>query len=196
MMTGQDVHGRPKNAIVDDDSGCLGAIDIDHIKIHEGEAYDAMARLSIPSGGTVYGYLETTDKEIHWKPSGIRPSADKLYLEFYKNQTKVTPTPLVYDPVTRLGGIPPQNSNQGSSKTSSVIIGTVAAPTLIGLPFAALFLPGASGVGQTREGASTQQQNEIDLKPNTAYIYKIYNGSTTTNIVDLQFHWYETAEGV
>lgn len=196
MLTGQDAHGRPKNVVIDDDSGCLGSIDVDHIKIHEGESYEAMVRFSVPSGSIVYVYLETQGKEAHWKPSVIRPSADKLTVEFYENQTKLVPTALTYNTTTRLGGIPPRNNSRGSTKTSTVIMGTVVAPTVIGTPIASFYLPGSAGTGQTRNPSESQATNELDLKLNTAHLYKIINESTVTSIVELQFRWYEILEGV
>lgn len=196
MITGQDAHGRPRFAVIDDDTGCAGAIDTDHIMIHEGFTFEAMQRFSIAAGGLAYIYVESTDKELHWKPSIIRPSVDNFYVEFYEDQTKIVPTALVYNPATRLGGIPPRNNNRGMSKTSSVIMGTVASPTIIGLPIAAFFLPGSTGVGQTRSGGESQASYEIDLKTDTAHIYKLYNGSASTCIVEMQFRWYELAEGV
>jgi hypothetical protein len=64
--------------------------------------------------------------------------------------------------------------------------------TVEGTRIADVYLPGTVGAGQTRSGESGGGgDNQWILKPNTTYVYKFINGSTASNIVQLNEIWIE-----
>ena len=71
-----------------------------------------------------------------------------------------------------------------------------ATVTANGTKFAQVYIPGATGMGGTRTGASAGLSNsEWVLKPNTVYMIRVTNGSSGSNDIQINFEWYEESLG-
>ena len=94
--------------------------------------------------------------------------------------------------------------NHGSTvfwDVTKVLIGAVASNvnTWIlsqrpGKKFSGFYLPGATGVGQTRTGSEIAGTNEFILKPHTKYVIRYDNASSSSNVIGWSLHWYEEGE--
>jgi hypothetical protein len=85
------------------------------------------------------------------------------------------------------------NRDLNSDEDSGVIIRRGDTYTNVGTQIVPLtgYLPGSVGVGQNRTGGTSGGGEEIILKPNTVYVYKIVNGSDSANLVSINWNWYK-----
>lgn len=118
-------------------------------------------------------------------PSDISSSMDKLAMEFREGATYTGGTALV-----------PVNHNRNEPIPSALDIVALTTVTGEGIRLAGAWLPGSVDLGQRRAGGQTGPRgNEMYLKHETKYLYKLTNGSTETNEIAITLYWFETKEG-
>jgi len=95
--------------------------------------------------------------------------------------------------------------NHGSTifwDVTKVLIGAVASSvntwmltTRPGLKFSGFYLPGSTGVGQTRSGSdSAGSTSEFLLRPHTKYVIRYDNASSSSNVIAWSLQWYEEGQ--
>ena len=158
-------------------------IDIDQSYIHDGFLFENNLQFSLATTATkAISFITPADKEIHYSPSNLNTSGDKVTIELFENAT-VTPatgTTLVA-----------YNHNRISSNVSAVILKNAPTVTVQGDKIAFSYLPGSTGVGQSRSGGELGTGNEWILKKGTTYIILITNGSTAANLITIKQKWFE-----
>lgn len=163
-------------------TGAVKIMDNDHAYIHQGKYFSVTYQLTILTGATAkVTFLTNSDKSIHYRPASIVASADKLSLNVYEGSSGAS------------GGtaLTPLNRNRQSIIATDVVIKTGVTVTTNGTLIQTAYLPGSTGVGQSRAGASAGGTNEWVLKTDTLYTYEFINGSTESNVVWVEFQWYE-----
>lgn len=169
-------------------TGSMKSIDSDHAYIHQALFYSYSEQNTIATGTSRFIAFTTPNGtyDIHYRPSIISASADKLTIKLYEGSV-ITGGSNVLTSV--------RNHNRKSTKTTNMqTLVTGTAHTTPGTLLLTDFIPGGTGVGQARSGASTGQENEWVLKHNTVYVLELANGSSEDNIVDVIMNWYEEDE--
>ncbi len=189
-IKGQDIHGNTKVAAIDFITNALEGISTDHAYIHNGYMYAALIGPVSLAAGTVRKVTFLTPsvasgKYIHWRPSLISCSADKLTVTMYEGSSGNS------------GGTEKTayNRNRISTKTSVSTIIDGATVTTNGTAIDAFYIGGGTGVGSTTSGSTLGENNELVLKQNTLYTIEIANGSAAANIVFAKLLWYEEDAG-
>jgi hypothetical protein len=169
-------------------TGAFKMIDTDHALIHEGQVFSAFYKATITTGATLqFSFVTPADKYVHYRTAMITPSADALTTDIYEGATiNVAGTEVVAS-----------NRNRGSVITAGSVLrrGTTFTENGTLLQGFSSWLPGSTGVGQSRNGTSFTTGDEIVLKPSTTYRFVATNGSSSSNIVGFTFRWYEEEEG-
>lgn len=184
IMSDYVIEGFP-SSILEHATGAVAVIDNDHKYIHKGQLFESFVKTTILAGGTYIVAIKTPlDKELHYRPSGISPSADKVTVELLEGGTYTGGTDIPVINHKRSGGLSATQAVKGGVTVS-------AAGTLI----TQVFLPGSTGVGQSiTGGAFSGATNEWILEKDTVYLYRIANGSAESNTVQVNFFWYEEDE--
>lgn len=177
-------HGFPTDA-VDSISGAITNIGHEDLYISQGKLFESYVQTTIAAGGSYSIAIKTPlDKELHYRPSNIAPSADKITVEFFEDGTYTGGTDVA---------ITNHKRSDGVSQTQALRSGITVVTN--GEKVTQVYLPGAAGIGQSRTGgAFNGSPNKWILKKDTVYIYKINNGSTEPNTVQINFFWYEEDE--
>lgn len=153
--------------------------DPEFLALGEGRLFRVYDKQNIPAVG-VTGILEygmiTGDKEIHIRPLDVSCSADKLDINFYEDSSYTGGTQLVV-----------HRYNRNIEK--SVAVTFFRAPTVAtdGLEFSLGYIPGSTGIGGTRSGGNVSGSLKYALKPNTKYLWRFTNGSSSINTVFWSF---------
>ena len=168
---------------IDKISNAMINISHDHHKIHEGDKYYARVQLTIPTLTTQrITFITPTDVYIHYQRSGVQTSSDKVSINFYEGGVVNVAGTLVNS----------HNRDLNSPLKSGVIIRTGDTYASVGTKLDAFcsYIPGSTGVGQAKAVGASATGEEIILKRDTVYVYEIVNGSSDSNIVDINFSWY------
>jgi len=171
--------GEPAD-VIDDISGVLSTIAVEHANIHKGVLFSLLHKVDITAGSTAYIQLKTGSKTVHFKPTNIATDADKFAVEFLEDPTLTDGT----TPITLI------NRNRTSSNTPE--IAAYSNPTGVsgGTKIDEFYVGGT--VGQKIVGGDViAGVNEFVLKPNTDYIYKITNEGTSDGAVMIRMFFYE-----
>jgi len=170
-------------------TGALKTIDNDHAYIHNGIMFGAYDKTTVATTDTVeYAFITPSTGYIHYRLAGITTSADSVDTAIYEDAevTAETGTELVAN-----------NRSRSSSNTATAAV--IKNPTFTDggtlLPAFSSFLPGSTGIGQTRVGAGGKSEDEIVFKQNTVYRFVATNGSSGDNIIASNLRWYEEQEG-
>lgn len=150
-------------------------------KVHDGEHFFIQDYTTLGDGGTLDFSIETPNS-VEW-----------IHMLFEIDGTKAT-TIDVYEGGTATGGtaVTAYNNNRNSSGTSSATI--LANPTwnggtkIIGVKFGTSGSPLASG------GGSARRENELILKQNTTYLWRIVSGASD-NDIGYRGEWFEHVSG-
>lgn len=161
-------------------------ITIEHANIHEGLFYSASdIFVSINSAATYsIGILTSNDCYVHYRNERLSTSADKLKITLYEGST--------VSGGTTVSAI---NHNRISSNVSSITIKKGITITSAGTTISTSYIGGGVNQGQNRSGGDTTGNNEFVLKRNTQYAIKLENGSSSTNIINIEPIWYEEEYG-
>jgi len=180
-VTGVKASNLPLEAI----TGGILSIDSDHEHIHQKIKYSAFIKQSIIAGGThVFCFKTPAVGYVHYRPATITPSADKIDMQVYEDAVFTAATGTLLEN---------NNRNRNTPLVSGVELRSAPTVTTVGtlLPGFSVWLPGSTGIGQTRIGDINGGGDEIVLKPNTTYRFLITNGSGSANVVGFNFSWYE-----
>lgn len=166
-------------------TGSLITIDTDHNYIHLKQMFSAFFKATILTGGTLaFGFKTPAIGYVHYRLAGITPSADNLDTQIFEGATFTAGT-----------GTLLVNTNRNRNNPIASTVELRVAPTFTAngtlLQGLSSYLPGSSGVGQSRQGTTGSTDSEIVLKQNTTYRFLATNGSTATNVIGFNFRWYE-----
>lgn len=167
-------------------TGGQRTIEVNHAYIHEGILFNSAFTSTLTAGATRKITFKTpATKYVHYIPSDIVPSADKVTVNFYESSSGNS------------GGTAKTavNRNRLSSATPTVVLTDGATVTTNGTLFHTVWLPGSTGIGQTRAGSAASSAYEWVLKQDTVYTIEIINNSSASNDIWLNFHWYEETLG-
>ena len=169
-------------------TGAFRTIETEHAYIHEGIFYESYNKFTLAAGAKrVVTIKAPVGKYLHYRPTNLVTSADKVTIEFYEGATVTAETGTA---------VTPSNHNRNSTLTSGVTLLDAPTVTADGTKFAQVYIPGATGTGGTRTGASAGLSNsEWVLKPNTVYMIRVTNGSSGSNDIQINFEWYEESLG-
>ena len=163
-------------------------IDDGHTKIHDSKFYEAFFTASVLAGG-VYrlSILTPAIKIIHYTPSSVITSGDKVTMQFYEGSTVTAGTGSL---------VPMINHNRILPLTiAGMVLKRGVTVTEDGDLLSSFYLPGATGVGGSRVGSLFGvAANEMVLRPSTVYTYKFTNDSSAANTISANFFWYEEVE--
>lgn len=177
------------NVILEEQTGVLPTMDNDHRYIHQGKMFSAYHKFTVVAGGNhSFSFKTPATKYIHYRLASIEPSADKVELMLYEDAEITAATGTV---------IASNNRERNSTLTAGVEIRALPTFTKDGtlLPGLSTYLPGSTGVGQSRTGTNSKADSEIVLKRNTVYKLYLENGSTSSNTIAASLRWYEEDEG-
>ena len=169
-------------------TGAFRTIETEHAYIHEGIFYESYNKFTLAAGAKrVVTIKPAAGTYLHYRPTNLVTSADKVTIEFYEGATVTAATGTAATP---------SNHNRNSTLASKVTLLDAPTVTADGTKFAQVYIPGATGTGGTRTGASAGVSNsEWVLKPNTVYMVKVTNGSSGSNDIQINFQWYEESMG-
>lgn len=168
-------------------TGGAPTIPTDHKYIHEGKFYQYALKFTVSAGG-IYNFVFTTPAAssayIHFRPAKVSTSGDKVDIELYEG-------------CSTSGGtvVTPVNHNRNSTSAATMIVAYNVSVTSNGTLLSPSYIAGSAGVGGTRSGGETGQENEWVLAPATKYCDKFTNGGTATCTVMAIFQWYEELLG-
>ena len=160
----------------------LVTTEIDHDNIHLGKNFRSWVNAgSIAAAGVFNVLIKTGAKEVHWRQSNPKPTADKLRLQFFEDTTvSANGTALTL-----------KNCNRQSAVTPQVTLFHTPTITADGTQIAETYLPGSTGTGGVRNGSELGQQAEWVLKSNAIYLIRYTNESSGASIININFDWYE-----
>ena len=169
-------------------TGAFRTIETEHAYIHEGIFYESYNKFTLAAGAKrVVTIKPAAGTYLHYRPTNLVTSADKVTIEFYEGATVTAATGTAATP---------SNHNRNSTLASKVTLLDAPTVTADGTKFAQVYIPGATGLGGTRTGASAGVSNsEWVLKPNTVYMIRVTNGSSGSNDIQVNFQWYEESMG-
>ena len=166
-------------------TNALRTIDDARARIHDAKFYEAFFTTSVLAGG-VYrlSILTPAMKIIHYTPSAVVTSGDKVTMQSYEGSTVTADTGSL---------VPITNHNRTLPLTiADMVLKSGVTVTADGDLLTSFYLPGATGVGGSRTGSLFGvTSNEMALRPSTVYTYKFTNGSSAANIISANFFWYE-----
>ena len=169
-------------------TGAFRTIETEHSYIHEGIFFESYNKFTLAAGATkVVTIKPAAGTYLHYRPTNLVTSADKVTIEFYEGATVTAATGTA---------VTPSNHNRNSTLASKVTLLDAPTVTANGTKFAQVYIPGATGTGGTRTGASAGvSSSEWVLKPDTVYMVKVTNGSSGSNDIQINFQWYEEDMG-
>lgn len=185
LIAGTDKDNIVREIGVDFVTNGVTTITTDHSYIHQGVGFEAYLKFTLAAGASKVISLTTpaTPTYVHYRPTRIVTSADKVTMIAAEGAT-----------VTSGTTISANNHNRNSSITAKSVLKDAPTVSVAGTAFAQVFLGGGTGVGSTRSGAETKEENEYVLKPATTYTITVTNDSTESNIIQINAFWYEEKE--
>ena len=170
----------------EDSTAAVKTIDVDHAYIHESIMFSATDYQTLTAGSTSFITALTPGTAsgtfIHWRPTAIASSGDKVLMTLYEGSSAPTAS----------GTITPYNRDRGSSLTSTMTVtSATAASTTMGTAIDRVYIGGGTNVGGNVVGAESGEKNEIIFKQDTRYIMSIANGSSAANVIMSKMMWYE-----
>jgi len=160
-----------------EDEAIIG-IDFPHFKTHTGDHFYKKDYIALSNGATLDILLITTDNAPHFLSFFVGNDAG-INVTLYQSTTiSNNGTELLYF-----------NSNFNYNDTNGIKI--YRDPTITNLGT----FKGKNYVGSGRKlGDEIRADDEIILKPNTTYLYRITNQGVISNNVDYGFYWYDDIE--
>lgn len=172
-------------------TGAVRAIDTDHSYIHYGGGFTCSKVLTLAGNATTDCILKTASiadsrKYVHIRPIRISSSASALEVTFAEAPT--------YTGGTEITGSFNRNRNSAhlpftklyDTNVSVTETGTVLTVNYIGV---------GGNPSSAAGGSLSGTVDEIVLKPETAYLIRLKNQTSTQTIVDIDLFWYEEDEG-
>lgn len=165
----------------DDLTGLIGVIEIEHHEIHEGEHFFIQNYISVGNAGVLNHTFLTGAKYAHMTFS-INAADAGFILQTYEAATGDNDGTL----------ITPLNNLRASLTASTVIVRENPGNTaIVGATALRASRNGVGGSVSTRVAGNLNRGNEVVLKPNTKYLVRITNLSTSANNINYDYSWYE-----
>ena len=164
---------------IDDHSGNLVLIDMEHSKIHDGLGYQLSGEVSIlGAGGSFDFYIKPfSGTGIHWRDYRVSTNGAPVKIALYENPTiAVTGTQAT-----------PMNRNRFSSNVSSALISTEASASAVGSLMDVMRIEELSKTGGELEGLAA----EWVMKGSNSYLMRITNEDNSAVKLTHRFFWYE-----
>jgi len=163
----------------------LRTITMDHAYIHEGKAFRTNWKTaSLAAGATETTVITTgpTTKYVHLRPAVFASTANLAEVTITEGATVTGGTALTV-----------VNQNRNSALTTTAIVKQGVTISVAGTLEVGKYSIGSGGIPSApKSGGSVGADNEIVLKPSTAYTIEIKNvGSTTATVVYANLFWYE-----
>lgn len=155
-----------KKAHVDPFSGAVGAIEQEHMKIHEGKGFTVSKRLTIANVGGIRELLAVVPVGVypHFRSFTVTSDGGPNDVDFYEGTT-----------VSANGAtITPFNNDRNSSTTAGLLVYDTPTITADGTLLEPILIPGTKQAGSFGSEAS----NEWILKADEAYMIRITNNTT------------------
>lgn len=170
--------------IIERVTGAVKGIDNDHAYIHFGGLFTAYTKNTLEAGGVRHISFKTpiNTKYVHYRNETVSTSADKVTIELYEDATVTAGTGTLKTPINHRRIAPHESMSLVRDGVTVTAEGTLIGQSFIG---------GGEGAGQNRAGQEISEKNEKVLKPDSMYVVKIINGSTTSNIIQCNPMWYE-----
>lgn len=180
-----DPNGKGIQALISDEiqrrlqadpvSHLLATIDDPHLHIHHGHSFLAATWAQIAAGANYDWVLEVPDTAI------------RVHLFFDVEVEAETEILISGEPDYSGGNLALRVNRDGNSSTSATLLFKVS-PTvaLSGVPL----WSGKLGSGK-KSGGGSQAQNEIILKQDSEYLFRMINRSVSAAWISPSFSWYE-----
>jgi len=178
-------NGVATELVLDEITGAAVTVTSDSLFIHKGTAFVAFSKDVVATGSTVqFSFKTPTTGIVRYRPAGITPSADKVDTQIFEGAAFTAETGTV---------INASNRNRSSLNASKIELRRNPTFTNNGtlLEGFSSWLPGSTGIGQTRAPTSGISGDEIEFKPNTVYRFVATNGSADSNTIASKFSWHE-----
>ncbi len=171
--------------IIESVSKGFPVLSTDHRNIHDGIFYETSYQNTLSAGGT-FDIILTTPATLfmHYRAAKVSSSADKITVQLYEDCA-----------ITGGDTITPFNRDRIVTSAATMTLVSTGSVTADGTLIQQSFIGGGTGVGQTSQGDESSQINEWILKQSTNYCLRIINGSTGSNIVNVNNVWYESPRG-
>lgn len=165
-----------------DVNNSLVVLDHSTHRINQGHVFRVYDSQTITTGSTLTYGISTGAKSLQVFPMGLTSSADKLTVIFYKDSTWTAGTGTA---------LTANNFNHILNYPSTAELRRGVTVTAAGTEFSSDYLPGSTGVGQTRSGAQASGMLKYIIKPNSKLVFVFTNGSSGSNIATWSLIWDE-----
>jgi len=169
--------------LVDPHTGSIQVIQLEHAKIHQGDAYAISGKeTGLANAATAYIYAVTGASHIHWRAASVTTENGEVDIAFYEAPTVSANGTLV----------PSFNKNRVSTNTSDLTV--YAGPTVTdnGTLLETGWVPPTGGVGSHASGGEVERVGgEWILLPNSSYLISITNNSGGAIDYSYTYFWYE-----
>lgn len=166
-------------------TSAVKSIDTDHAYIYEGIMFSTYELQVISAGGTSKISFQTpgatSGQYIHWRPSLISTSGDKVSVTLYEGNSDPTGGSLMAV----------INRDRMSARSAYTTVKSGVTITSAGTAIDATYIGGGTSAGGNRNGAETGERNEIVMKQGSNYSVNTYNGSTAAGTIFVKLLWYE-----
>ena len=181
---GMDAMGKPAYGRIDDDTGALSTMGVEHYEIHEGEAFSHFYTASLAANASAMWYFRTGAKETHFRITGIATSGPGFWVKLYEN----TANACGYS-ASAVVGVSRNRVDVGTSNlydiTASANGYTLSGATKLDQHY----VGGGTGVGASKSGGTNAADEEFLLAPNTQYGL-MYVSTSADNVVNVRTFWY------
>lgn len=162
-------------------NSAISTMDVEHYEIHEGDHYFCSCVQAVAGSATIDYVLEIKAKPVH------------LVFSVFGNDAGISGGTYENVVANEDGTVLlPHNNNRLSSNVATLV--ERLNPTGVVITNALLFRSFRSGTGgnpSQRQSGSVERSREVILKPNTKYLIRTTNLSTSTNNISFDFSWYE-----
>lgn len=166
-----------------DPSGARRTLEIEHAKIHTGQAYVFDAFVTLSDTTPLYRVFLTGNRVVHFKELEIVAEKNAVVVEIFEGPSYTGGTDATAERVA-------SNRVQTPDPDGLTIL---SGPTVTadGLRLERFYLPGSETVGGNFGGSSTGTGWELVLKPNTPYLVKGQRiEGTGTCRLKVKYRWY------
>jgi hypothetical protein len=160
---------------LDGSTEAMEIIDYEHHEIHSGSSF-VLTNVSDVASGATFDLLMVTPDTTSWAHMFIQATTERETLfEIFEGVTTSSDGTVCT----------PTNRNRNSTSTANLLC--YHTPSITST--ASLILNAKSGSGKT--GGEARSEQEIVLKQNTKYLFRVTNDSASAGWVSQQLNWYE-----
>lgn len=154
-------------------------------RIHNGVVFEAAHKLTVANtGGTGQMLFRTGAKRVIVHERRVTANGDEITYQAFRGPTVTADGSSV--------SITKRNGNAAIDPTVLVFQGTTVSADGSGIP--AVYMPGATGQGQSSEGQFQSDSQVRILEPNTDYLIRVTNdGAKVSASIEVYLMWAEVA---